>query len=250
MMKLPIALQMYTVRNELEKDYLGSLRKVAEIGYQGVEMELPPPGFSISQVKSHLAQVGLTWVGCHVEYEQISTQLERVLDLLGEAGCKNLVLSYLEYHSLQEVIDAADRFNQVGKMCKSRGIQFLYHNHNHEFHQYDGKTILDTLLQSTDPELVKVELDTYWVQRAGVDPAKYLHGLKNRCPLLHIKDMESGPEQFFAEIGEGVLDFNAIFYEANLANVQWLIVEQDECRKPAFESITISFRNLQKTITQ
>jgi sugar phosphate isomerase/epimerase len=222
---------------------------VAEIGYQGVEMELPPPGFSISQVKSHLEQVRLTWVGCHVEHEQVSTQLEQVLDLLSEAGCENLILSYLEYQSLQEVIDAANQFNQIGKSCKSRGIQFLYHNHNHEFQQYDGKPILDILLGSTDPDLVKFEMDTYWVQRAGIDPAKYLHGLKDRCPLLHIKDMESGPEQFFAEIGEGILDFNAIFNEADFAKVQWLIVEQDECRKPAFESIAISYRNLQKTQT-
>jgi sugar phosphate isomerase/epimerase len=247
-MKFPIALQMYTVRNELEKDYLGSFRRIAEIGYQGVELELPPPELSLSQVKSHLAQSGLIWVGCHVEYEQVSTQLDKLLDSLNEAGCKNLVLSYLEYHSFQDVIDAAKRFNQIGETCKSRGIQFLYHNHNHEFQQYDGSYVLDILLKSTDPELVKFEMDTYWVQRAGIDPAEYLHGLQNRCPLLHIKDMEPGPEQFFAEIGEGILDFHAIFNEAKFANVQWLIVEQDECRKPAFESITISYRNLKQMI--
>ena len=245
-MKFPIALQMYTVRNEFEKDYLGSLRKVAEIGYQGVEMSLPPAAFTISQVTNYLKEIGLAWVGCHIGYGQANAELDQTLAALNEAGCKNLVLSYLEYHSLQDVTDAARRFNEIGKTCQSQGIQFLYHNHNHEFQQFDGRPILDILQQSTDPALVKFEMDTYWVQRAGVNPAQYLRGMQNRCPLLHIKDMESGPEQFFAEVGEGILDFKAIFQEAEFAGVQWVIVEQDACRRPVFESAAISYRNLQK----
>jgi sugar phosphate isomerase/epimerase len=245
-MEFPIALQMFTLRNELEKDYLGAFQKVAEIGYQGVELELPPPGFTPTQVKNYLTQIGLQWVACHVEYDQLTTQLDRLIASLNEIGCANLVLSYLDYHSIDEVNEAAKLFNHIGETCRSRGIQFLYHNHNHEFQQFDGRRVLDLLLQWTDPQLVKVELDTYWVKRAGVDPAEFLGGLHNRCPLLHIKDMEAGPDQYFAEIGEGILDFDSIFRAAKKAKVQWLVVEQDECRKPAFESVTISYQNLQR----
>jgi sugar phosphate isomerase/epimerase len=132
----------------------------------------------------------------------------------------------------------SDPFGTFGK------IAFLYHNHHHEFTQYDGERVLDILARETDPNLVMFELDTYWVRRGGEDPAEYLRRLQKRCPLLHIKDMEPGPEQFFAEVGEGVLDFAGILRAAQDAEVQWLIVEQDESRRAIFDSIAISYRNL------
>jgi sugar phosphate isomerase/epimerase len=103
---------------------------------------------------------------------------------------------------------------------------------------------LDILLRETDPELVKMEMDTYWIKRGGEDPAAYLSKLQNRCPLLHIKDMEAGEEQFFAEIGEGILDFTKISKAAEAIGTQWLVVEQDQSRRDPFESLAISYRNL------
>jgi sugar phosphate isomerase/epimerase len=245
-MKFPIALQTYTVRRELERDIFDTLQKIAEIGYHGVELSLPLPGANVSQVKNHLNQIGLEWVAYHVNFEQLASRLDDLIASLHTAGCGNLVLSYLTYSSKQDVIDAAQQFNEIGANCRKQNIQFLYHNHHHEFIQYDGERALDILVRATDPELVKFELDTYWVRRGGEDPANYLRSLRKRCPLLHVKDMEQGPEQFFAEVGEGILDFEAIFHAAQAVEVQWLIVEQDESRRPAFESIAISYRNLKK----
>lgn len=246
MKKFPLAVQMFTLRDELERDYLGTFQRVVDIGYQGVELELPPPDVPIQQLKDHLARLGLKWVATHIEYDHLTSRLDYLLDAMNAAGCQNMILAYLEYHSPEEVASAVKLFNQVGAACQSRGIQFLYHNHNHEFEKINGRPVLDQLLEMTDPRLVKVELDTYWVQRAGVDPAAYLSRLAGRCPLLHVKDMEPGPEQFFAEVGEGILDFASIFRTAESAGVEWLIVEQDEWRRPPLDCVTTSYQNLKR----
>jgi len=240
-----VALQAYTVRNELAGDYLGTLTRIAEIGYEGVELGPPPADISLDQLKHHLEQIGLRVVGSHGGLQQLSDDLGTQVDYLHTMGGRFLGLSH-RFASRQDVLDAARRFNEIGAACRKEGIQFLYHNHNWEFTRFDGESAYDLLLDATDPELVKMELDTYWVQRAGEDPVAYLNRLCDRCPLLHIKDMEAGEEQFFAEVGEGVLDWDAIFREAEAAGTEWLVVEQDQCRRPALESITISYRNVRK----
>src|SRR5690606_40440332 len=102
------------------------------------------------------------------------------------------------------------------------------------------------LIEETDPDLVKFEIDTYWVKKGGEDPAEYMKKLNNRCPLLHIKDMEPGEEQFFAEVGEGILNFEEIFKVAEEIGTEWIIVEQDLCRRDEFECIKTSYENLEK----
>jgi sugar phosphate isomerase/epimerase len=242
-MIFPIALQPYTVRDELAKDYLGTLSRIAEVGYQAVELGPPPEGISIDALKQHLTQIGLGVVGAHAGIAQLTDGLDDLSAYLHEVGGTYVAISY-RFGSRQDVLDAARQFNTIGQRCRERGIQFLYHNHNWEFTRFDGEYALDTLLAETDPELVKMELDTYWVQRGGEDPVAYLRRLHGRCPLLHVKDVEPGEEQFFAEVGEGTLDWGAILREAEAAGTQWLVVEQDRSRRPVFESIAISYRNL------
>lgn len=184
-------------------------------------------------------------IGAHAGLEQLTEGLAAQVEYLHTMGGAYLVLSH-HFETRQEVLEMAQLFNLIGENCRKEGIQFLYHNHDWEFVRFDGEYALDILLAATDPHLVKMELDTYWVKRGGAEPVDYLHKLHNRCPLLHIKDMERGDEQFFAEIGEGTLNFNALLREAAQAGTQWLVVEQDRCRRPVFESIEISYRNLQK----
>jgi sugar phosphate isomerase/epimerase len=243
-MKFPLALQAYTIRDELARDFFGALERVAETGYRGVELPLPLPGVTTGQAKDHLGRIGLQWVACHAGDELLAGGLEELIHSLAEAGCAHLVLPYLSFSSKEEVIGAAGRLDQIGAACRAQKIQFSYHHHDHEFKRFEGERILDILRGATDPELVKFELDTYWVKRGDEDPAAFLRGFQDRCPLLHIKDMEPGPEGFFAEIGEGILDFEGIFRAAEEVGVQWLVVEQDESRRPLFESIAISYRNL------
>jgi sugar phosphate isomerase/epimerase len=244
-MKFPVALQPYTIREEMKTDYLGSLARVAEIGYQGVELGPPPDGITLGAFKQHMERLGLQVIGAHASLEQLTSGLDAQVEYLKEMGGAYLALSY-RFDSRAAVLEAARTFNAVGERCQKHGIQFLYHNHNWEFTRFDGEYAYDILLGATDPELVKMEPDTYWIQRGGADPVAYLNRLGGRCPLLHIKDMEPGADQYFAEIGEGVLDWGAIFPAAEQAGVLWLVVEQDGCRRPVFESIALSYQNLQR----
>ncbi|QHW33046.1 sugar phosphate isomerase/epimerase [Paenibacillus rhizovicinus] len=244
-MRFPIALQPYTIREELKQDFLGSYTKVAEIGYQAVEAGPPPEGVTIEEMKAHFDRIGLQVVGCHTGLDQLTNGLDQLVDYLNLFGARYVAMSY-RFDSREAVLEAAKTFNSVGAACRERGIQFLYHNHDWEFQQFDGESALDILLGATDPQLVKLELDVYWAQKGGVDPVAYLRKLKGRCPLLHVKDMEPGDERFFAEVGEGVLDFEAILAVAEEIGTEWLVVEQDACRRSPFESIAISYNNLSK----
>jgi sugar phosphate isomerase/epimerase len=244
-MKFPVALQAYTVRDELDKDYLGTLAKVAEVGYRGIEIGPPPEGISVAEFKNYMNGIGLQVIGAHAGLEQLTTGLAAQVEYLHQVGGANLALSQ-RFDSRQQVLESAELFNHIGENCRQAGIQFLYHNHNWEFVRFDSEYAYDILLGATDPDLVKMELDVYWVKRGGAEPVDYLRKLHGRCPLLHVKDMEGGEEQFFAEVGEGILDFDAILREAAEAGTEWLVVEQDLCRRPVFESIAISYRNLQK----
>ncbi|WDH80444.1 sugar phosphate isomerase/epimerase [Paenibacillus urinalis] len=242
----PIAVQPYTVREQLSQDYVGTLTQIAEIGYQGIELGRPPEGMTIAEQKSLLDHLGLKVIGSHAGFDTFDFDPDVIADYLEEVNGEKFVGLSLRFSSKEEVLLKSAKLNEAGEKFKRRGVQLLYHNHDWEFNKFDGELALDIVLRETDPELVKLELDTYWAKRGGVDPVQYLSKLKNRCPLLHIKDMEAGEEQFFAEIGEGILDFHAIADTAKQVGTQWLVVEQDQSRRDPMESLKISFRNLQK----
>lgn len=244
--KSPVAVQPYTIREALAKDYAGALEQVAEIGYQGIELGLPPAGMSIPQQKELLDRLGLKVVGTHAGFDTLDFDTDVIADYLEAVDGGKFVTISLRFESREDVLRKAAKMNQIGEKFRQRGLQFLYHNHNWEFVKFDGEYALDILLRETDSNLVKTELDTYWIQKGGEDPVAYLSKLKNRAPMLHIKDMEAGDEQAFAEIGKGVLDFQAIAQVAEEIGVEWLVVEQDECRVDPFQSLKISYDNLKK----
>ena len=245
MKKFPIAVQPYTVREALSRDYVGTLEKIAAIGYEGIELGPPPEGMTVAEQKELLNRLNLQVVGAHASFDNLDVDFGRLIDYLHQVGGRYVAVS-MKFESREDALRKAERFNQIGQQCRDGGTTFLYHNHDWEFAQYDGEYVLDLLLRETDPELVKLELDTYWVAKGGEDPVAFLSKLQDRCPLLHIKDMEAGEERFFAEIGEGVLDFRAIANAAAEVGTEWLIVEQDACRRDPLDSLAISYRNLSK----
>jgi sugar phosphate isomerase/epimerase len=246
MKKFPVAVQPYTIREALQKDYQGALERVAEIGYKGIELGRPPEGISISQQKALLDRLGLKVVGTHAGFNTLDFDVAAIADYLDEVEGGRFVAISMRFDSKQEVLEKAKKMNAIGEQFRKRDITFLYHNHDWEFVRFDGEYALDILLRETDPEFVQTELDTYWIKKGGEDPVSYLSKLKNRAPMLHIKDMERGEEKMFAEIGEGVIDFREIAKVAEEIGVRWMVVEQDQSRRDPFESLKISYENLTK----
>jgi sugar phosphate isomerase/epimerase len=248
MAQIPIALQMYTLRNETGRDFAGTLREVVRIGYAGVEFA-GTGGLSAAELRRLLDDLNLRAAGSHTGLEVLEKNPNEALDYNQEIGSEFIVCPYLPENRRQSADDyrsVAALLNQVGAVCKGRGLQLCYHNHDFEFRPFDGRYGLDILLSATDPDLVKAEVDTYWVKKAGVDPVDYLRQYAGRCPLVHLKDMTPDESRTFAEVGEGTMDWPAIFAAAEAGGARWYIVEQDTCRRAPLESVAISLRNLEK----
>lgn len=242
---MEFGIQLYTLRNELEKDYIGTLKKVAKIGYKNVEIA----GFDAMKSKDlreALEDLGLKAPSSHIGLEILEDKLDWVMEYSQEIGCKNIICPWYKPENYEEYMKLSEKLNHIGELCYSNNIQFGYHNHDHEFNIYNGKMGLDIILDNTDPRFVKSELDTYWVQFAGKDVVGTIKKYSNRIPLIHLKDMEKSEERFFTEVGNGVMDFKAIINAGKENGCKQFIVEQDVCRKDPIESITISYNNLLK----
>jgi sugar phosphate isomerase/epimerase len=237
------------VRDRTAKDFAGTMREVAAIGYTAVELA----GFgnlsSAAEAKKALDDAGLTVSGCHVSIERMGKELEKALDENYLFGNKNIICPFLDgsYRNADGYKRAARELTEFGQICHNRGFILSYHNHSFEFKQFDGKSGLDILFDSADPFLVRAELDVYWLKHGGVDPVEYIRKMGKRVQLLHLKDMAAGTDQRFAEVGTGILDFKAIIDEAVKHGVQWGAVEQDDCYgRSTVEAIKTSFENLQQ----
>jgi sugar phosphate isomerase/epimerase len=252
---LPIGLELYTVRALLKKDFEGTLKRVAAVGYKEVEL-FSFLGRKPSQIKQSLTVLGLSCPSSHYETPELKSGWERHIADAKELGLTYMVCAFLhprERRSLDDYKSLAELFNKSGEQCKKAGLQLCYHNHNFEFTKFDGVLAFDELLRLTDAELVKIELDCYWMTRAGHDPVHYLGKYPGRFPLLHIKDMKPGQQpttdltkgsNAFTEVGRGSIDWKRIFEAAPQGGVKHYFVEQDTCALPALESIKISYEYL------
>jgi sugar phosphate isomerase/epimerase len=244
---IPVALQLYTVRDELAKDFVGTIEQVAEIGYKSVELA-GTDNLTAGELKALLDRVDVTAVGPHTSLTQLAQDLDRVLDYFAEVGCPYITCPYMpeEYRPPEEFSATCELLNRIGEGCRERGFQFCYHNHAFEFETMVGDQMLfDALYDKTDPELVKGEVDIYWVQYAGYNPAEVIARRPERFPLIHLKDMTPG-EPTFAEVGEGILDLPSVFTASESSGAAWYIVEQDRCQRPSLQSARISFDNLHR----
>ncbi|HLF34883.1 MAG TPA: sugar phosphate isomerase/epimerase [Cyclobacteriaceae bacterium] len=255
-----IGLQLYTLRNEIDAEGVEAvLEKVAQIGYKWVEAYGYEGrkflGKTPQEFKSILGNNGLRMPSTHAVTEVSSSggksaiveQMKTTAEDALATGAEYLVWAFLQEKdrtSLDDYKRHIETWNQFGQECKSAGIQFAYHNHNFEFDDFNGQKPYDMILANTDPELVKFELDLYWISKAGFDPVEYFNKAPGRYPMWHVKDMEPGEEKFFAEVGNGTLDFARIFAARETSGMQYFFVEQDGTRKTPFESIDISFKYL------
>jgi sugar phosphate isomerase/epimerase len=244
--RVPVALQMYSVREEAAGDFQGTLKAVAAIGYTALELagygDLTAP-----HLRTVLDDLGLRAVSNHVALSLLREDLDRAIEESLALGCHFLICPWLpeaERGDADGYWRLAAELSRFGRRCQEQGLGFAYHNHDFEFKQLDGRFALDILLDTADPQTVKSELDIYWAYYAGVAPAEYLRRLGNRCALVHLKDMTKDDTRAFAEVGEGRLDFPEIFAAAGEAGVAYYVVEQDRCQRPPLESVRISLEHL------
>ncbi len=239
-----IALQLYTIRDETARDFKATIRRVAKLGYSGVEFA----GYgdlSSDEMAALLTETGLLVAGSHVRWDALENDIEREINYCLAIGSHNITLPYLgsEWYTGEKLKTLPVRLNEFGRVARQKGVTFSYHNHAHEFVAgEDGRYLLDILLDSTDPNYVKLELDTYWAAYAGVDPIAYLHKRAGRVPLIHLKDMT--PERTFTEVGDGTLNIQGICKAASESGVEWYIVENDAPTLPSLESAERSLKNL------
>jgi sugar phosphate isomerase/epimerase len=245
---LGIACQLYTLRDLIRGDFVGTIEEMVRIGYRAVELAGYGNLRNAAEVREVLNGAGMQVAGSHTNLDSLERKLQQVLDDAEALACPTIVLSFLPEPRRKDRsgwLASAETLNRIGEQCLARGIDLAYHHHHFEFQQFDGQYALDLLWQNTDPRYLKAELDTFWIRYAGVDPASYIARLGARATHLHLKDLHPGPPPRFAEIGLGVLDFPTILKAATNAGVRWGIVEQDSTyQRPPLESVRISFENL------
>lgn len=244
-----IALQLHTIRDHLKNDadVAKSFTRVREIGYEHVQLsELGE--ITAARVKQLANEAGLGICATHEDAREIVEEPRKVADRLSELGCRYTAYPapHVPLQTLDQVFALADDLSRAGEVLRSRGQLLTYHNHAVEFRKLSGKAILDWLYERTDPLMVHGEIDTYWVQAGGGDPAGYCARLSGRLPLLHLKDyaIDEKNEPTMAALGEGNLNFTTILREADAAGCEWFIVEQDRGFTDPFEAITVSLRYL------
>ncbi|MGB9681483.1 MAG: sugar phosphate isomerase/epimerase family protein [bacterium] len=246
-MSKPVGLQMYTVRDYAEKDFLGTVKKVAEIGYKGIELT-GTYGVKAKELKEVLDSLDIKICGSHTAIDLLEKDFNSTIEFNLTVGNKNIVCPWLpesKRNSADIWKETAEELNSLGERLKIYGLTLSYHNHNFEFEKFGDKYGIDILIENTSSENLKLEVDVFWVKFAGLDPGEFLKMHSDRINLIHLKDME--PDQkTFAEVGEGIIDFKPIFEIGDRGIIEWYVVEQDVCKRSSLESARISFENLKK----
>lgn len=281
-MNIEIGLQLYSVKNALKDNYLGTLEKVASIGYKNIELlstvteqglvfgsDLKP-----SEHRRHLDSLGLKAASCHVMPVD-NMNWEKIIDSCLETGTDALVIPFALFNDRQGVLSLCNTMNHAGELCRKQAVQLYYHNHFQEFQKFDGQMVMDSLLENLDSDLVMFEFDSYWAVRGGQDPVAWLRKLGKRCNMLHQKDLPPGVQPLdlfdlaihnpaitildmfkainreqFTEIGAGVLPIADILQAGcTYGNARYVFVEQDMTARDEMESVAISYQNLVRLLS-
>ncbi|WP_033919423.1 sugar phosphate isomerase/epimerase family protein [Sphingomonas sp. 37zxx] len=244
----PIGLQLYTVRELFTPDPMGTLEKVARIGYR--EVEYGGGGYDKmdhAALRRTMDRLGLTSPSIHVAYETLLADFDGVVRMAKTLGADTVVLPYMTdpYRTLPAWTKAIADFSRFGEALKKLGLDFAYHNHDFEFTlKPEGRSLFDRLVTETDPALVKIELDLFWTVVAGVDPKALIRSMPGRIYAYHVKDRTTDGKM--TSVGKGVIDFADIFALNDLAGVRHFYVENDQSPAPYLPDITTSFQTLSR----
>ena len=273
MKQFKVGLQLYSVRDEMEKDMDATLKAVKEMGYDYVEFA-GYYGKTAEEVKALLDKYELTAISVHQSIDLFEKEGKAAVDYLNTIGVEYSAIPWYDKNELYNNWDeTVAKFAEVSKLLKAGGIQLMYHNHDFEFVKIDGEYVLDKLYRTFDAETLMPEIDTCWVHYAGVNPAEYVKKYAGRIKVLHLKDFvckklgggpvyalidEDGNEIKnaskedngfkFTPVGSGIQNWNEILTAADEAGVEYVIVEQDDSYEtPSLEAAKTS-RNYLKTL--
>ena len=269
---LPVGLQLYSVRDDMAKDFKGTLQKVKEMGYDGVEFA----GLfnnTPEQVKAMCAEIGLTPISAHVPLAEMLADIDKVIADYKAIGCEYIVVPYVEEDRRpggENFMKMIEEIRGIGQKAKDAGLTLLYHNHDFEFTKLEsGEFGLDYMYSAIPADLLQTELDQCWVKYSGQDPVAYLQKYSGRAPVVHLKDyfaegkQEGDPYALiglnenekkentafeFRPLGHGLQDIPSIIKASKAAGSKWLIVEQDQpsMGKTPLECVATSMEYLKK----
>lgn len=253
MAKSVIGAQMYTLREfcKTPEDMARSLMKVKEMGYDAFQASGMGP-IDPRELKDIMDKAGLEMCATHISFDRLENDIDNVIKEHKLWNCKYVGVGSMpgKYSQDREGFkEFAKLASKYARVLKENGLQFIYHNHDHEFVKYDGKTGMQILLDECDRDAFDFEIDTYWVQSGGGSPSQWIRKVKGNMKVVHFKDMVMGDkdgkkERLMAEVGEGNLDWPSIIEACRETGVEWYVVEQDICRRDPFESLAVSLKNL------
>lgn len=256
-------LQLWSVRDDMKKNPKQTLKAIADIGYDDIEVAGYESGkyygMSPEEFKMILSDLGLKVRSTHTNTGRFIPDVsgtmtngwEKVLEDAKIIGVQSIVCGWL-HEDFRKTMDdykrTAELFNRCGEAANSYGLKFGFHNHDFEFFDIEGERPYDLLLTQTDPDKCFFELDHYWIKKGGQDSIEYMNKYKGRFPVWHVKDMDNTSKQFFTEVGTGIIDYKEIFKNQSLGELKYFYVEQDEFKslKP-LESVKKSHDYLAST---
>ena len=282
----PIGLQLYTLGNLMSTDAKGTLQKLAAIGYTELESAGSQKGnyygYTPKEFSAMIKDAGMHWRSAHVggapftvdqimkmakpktaedsaRIQKMAEQFkngpkmlnltenhQQLADDAAAGGLSYLVCSSIPVSTLDEIKKAVDVFSKAGEACKKNGVQFAYHNHTTEFDEVEGHRPFDYILDNTDKDLVKMELDLAWATKANQDPVALFKLHPGRYPLWHVKDLDKTTKNP-TEVGAGMVDFKHVFDNAKESGMKYFFVEQDGAPQP-LQNVTNSFNYLNKML--
>lgn len=241
-----VGLQLFTVRDVFEKDPVGTLEKIARIGYR--EVEFGGGGYDTmdhAMLRRTLDRLGLKAPSVHIPYPMLTDRFDAAVTMAKTLGAETVILPWLPDEQRTEAgfEPVLRNLDPLAKRLRAAGLGFAYHNHDFEFTgRSKGMRLYDRLIAETDPALVKFELDLYWAAHAGADLPSLVKKLGGRLYSFHVKDMRA--DRSMAAVGTGTIDFAALFRLPSAAGVRHFFVENDEAPAPYFPDIATSYRNL------
>jgi sugar phosphate isomerase/epimerase len=248
--KIKLGLIGGILSQDLKTSYWPTLARVAELGYQALEVYPQPPEGTPGDALKRLEALGLPVIGSPTSKEALERDVGAVAAAASQVGAAYVMLYWLPAHrTLDEIKRTAEFLDRSGEKLRAEGLRFCYHNHDHEFKQpIEGRSQLDWLLELTSPRHLSVELDMGWATYAGADPVSFLDRWTSRIPVVHVKDFVStdAPPRF-TSVGTGILKLRACLDAVCRAGVDWAMVEQDKPNNlTPLESVAASILNIRE----